>query len=84
MLINIIDIQRRIGLADGAPFEHPDFLPHLEGTRSDVQLFGKQQEIDVFENFVAAMNAGDLPRSNQYLGELVRTSRDNLRRELDF
>ncbi len=65
-----------------APFADPRFLDRLEDARSKFQLYGLQDEIGTMEQFVSAIEQGDLPGANAVLGKLVPLVRSRIRKEL--
>ena len=65
-----------------APFTDPSFLAKLEHSRSQFQLYGLMDEIELFESFIAAIEAKDLARANVTLGKLVPLVRKRIREEL--
>ena len=67
---------------NSAPFTDPDFLPLLEKTRGNFRLYGKNDEIEKFENFIGAINKKDLQLANDALSELVSFVVDRIRHEL--
>ena len=67
---------------NAAPFTNPNFLGKLENARSKFQLYGLSDEIEIFEAFVSAIEAKDLPGANSALSRLVPMVRKRIRREL--
>jgi hypothetical protein len=67
---------------NAAPFTNPNFLGKLENARSKFQLYGLSDEIEIFEAFVSAIEAKDLPAANSALSRLVPMVRNRIRREL--
>ncbi|WP_350239005.1 hypothetical protein U1R68_08885 [Pectobacterium colocasium] len=67
---------------DGAPFMQPDFITKLENSRSNFQLYGLKDEIELIEKFIAAINEKDLEEANKSLNKLVPFVRYRIRKEL--
>jgi hypothetical protein len=67
---------------NSAPFTNPNFLGKLENARSKFQLYGLNDEIEIFEAFVSAIESKDLPAANSALSRLVPMVRNRIRREL--
>lgn len=63
------------------PFGNPDFLPRLEKTRGEVQLFGTDKEQVLFEHLITAIEAKDIPKINIITASLVKLFADSLRSE---
>ena len=67
---------------NNAPFTQPDFLPKLETGRSNFQLYGFQDEIDLMENFIRAVEQNNLKGANSALAELVPLVRQRIRKQI--
>jgi hypothetical protein len=67
---------------NSAPFSKPGFLALLEDSRSQFQLYGYTDEIELMERFVHSIELQDLSGANVALKELVRLTRERIRREL--
>jgi len=67
---------------DGAPFTNPTFLPQLEDVRSKFLIYGKKDEIVLFEDFIKAIEKKDLIAANKALSILVPFVKDRIRKEL--
>jgi hypothetical protein len=67
-----------------APFTNPNFLDKLVKARTKFQLYGLQDEIDVFESLVAAIESKDLAQANLALVRLVPLVRARIRSELEI
>jgi hypothetical protein len=67
-----------------APFLDPSFLPLLEDARSLFQLYGKDDEIVLFERFIVAVERQNLLEANHALAELVPLIRIKIRKELNI
>lgn len=67
---------------NGAPFAQPDFIKQLELARSNMQLYGCQDEINLMEQFIEAIEQRNLPEANETLGKLVPLVRTRIREEL--
>ena len=65
-----------------APFTQPDFLPKLETARSNFQLYGYQDEIDLMERFIGAVEQEDLEQANAALAKLVPLVRQRIRKQI--
>ena len=66
----------------GAPFTQPGFLEQLETARSKFQLHGYQDEIEIMERFIAAVEGANLRDANEALSLLVPLVRTRIRKEL--
>ena len=69
---------------NSAPFSDPHFLKKLEQSRSNFQLYGRQDEITLFESFIKAVEAANLPAANDALKKLVPLVRARVRDELQI
>ncbi len=67
-----------------SPFANNTFLPLLEEARSNFQLFGKDDEIEVFEKFVSCLENKNLQGANQALNDLGLLIRKKIRAELNI
>ena len=67
-----------------APFEDPTFLPLLEEARSNFQLYGKDDEIKLFEIFIKSAEQQNLQQANEALNKLVPLIRTKIRQELNI
>ena len=67
-----------------APFDDPLFLPLLEETRINFQLYGKDDEIDSFEKFITSLEQGNLQEANDGLHSLSLLIRKKIRKELNL
>jgi len=65
-----------------APFAQPDFLPQLENARSNFQLYGYKDEIDLLEGFIKAIEQKNLENANTILAKLVPMVPNRIRKEL--
>ena len=68
--------------ANNAPFNEPDFLPRLETARGNFQLYGYQDEIDLMEEFIAAVEQRNLGNANSALSKLVPLVRKRIRKQI--
>jgi hypothetical protein len=66
----------------GAPFEQPGFIRQLEMARSNFQLYGQEDEIQIMEEFIHACEQHNLEIANAQLARLVPLVRGRLRQEL--
>lgn len=67
-----------------APFMNPSFLLLLEEARSNFQLYGKDDEIKLFEAFIQSAEQQNLQKANEALNELVPLIRIKIRQELNI
>lgn len=67
-----------------SPFTHPDFLKLLEETRTNFQLYGEDDEIRLYEEFIRSIEKKDLENANKALHKLVPLVRKKVRSELKF
>jgi hypothetical protein len=67
-----------------APFTDPAFLPILEEARSNFQLYGKDDEIKLFESFIKSAEQQNLQQANEALNKLVPLIRTKIRQELNI
>lgn len=68
--------------SEGAPFLQTTFLQHLQDARSRFQLYGKEDEIALMENFIAAVQNSNLAGASTALNQLVPLVRDRIHLEL--
>ena len=54
----------------------------IEKVRIGFQLYGRKDEINLFEKFIRSCEANNLPEANQTLAELVPLVRNRIRNEL--
>jgi hypothetical protein len=66
----------------GAPFVQPGFLRQLENARGKFQLYGKEDEIALMEDFIGAVQTSNLTAANAALSALVPLVRTRVRKEL--
>jgi len=66
------------------PFADSSFLPLLEKSRSEFQLYGTDEEINLFEKFIKGIEQKNLDSANTALHKLVPLIRGNIRKELDI
>ncbi|MBN4064604.1 hypothetical protein JYU04_02595 [Dehalococcoides mccartyi] len=71
-----------IGKSGGAPFTEQGFLQQLENARSKFQLYGLEDEIQLMEAFIDAIQKSNLANANDALKELVPLVRGRIRSEL--
>ena len=69
---------------NGAPFTQPDFLTQLENSRSNFQLYGFKDEIELMQYFISAIEEKNLPEANIALNKLVPLVRGRIRKELSI
>ncbi|KFF61864.1 MULTISPECIES: hypothetical protein [Pectobacterium] len=69
---------------NGAPFTQPDFLTQLENSRSNFQLYGLKDEIELMQYFISAIEEKNLPEANIALNKLVPLVRSRIRKELSI
>lgn len=69
---------------NSAPFTDPQFLILVEEARGDFQLYGKSDEIELFEEFIKSYEIQNLQGANKALAELVPLVRKRIRMELDI
>jgi hypothetical protein len=67
---------------NNAPFTQPDFLQKLETARSNFQLYGYQDEINLMERFIVAIEQNNLENANAALSELVPLVRQQIRKQI--
>ena len=67
---------------NSAPFADPAFLPLLEDSRSKIQLYGHDDEIELFEKFIGAIESQNLPGANAAFDQLTSLIRTRIREEL--
>lgn len=67
---------------NSSPFLDHQFLPLIEETRKKFLLYGKADEINLFEKFVKSIENKDLKEANIALSELVKLVRNRIREEL--
>jgi len=65
-----------------APFEQPGFLQQLEMARSNFQLYGHEDEIQIMEEFIRGCEQNNLEIANAQLARLVPLVRGRIRQEL--
>lgn len=70
--------------SNSAPFTDPGFLALLERSRSQFQLYGSNDEVDIFEKFIKAIETRDLAGANAALARLVPLVRNRIRQELEL
>lgn len=72
---------RMISFVDnnGAPFTDPNFLPLLEETRRNFQLYCRKDEVDNLEEFINAIDERSIIRANYALNDLRRLVADRIR-----
>lgn len=66
------------------PFSDPTFLPLVEKVRGDFQLYGQNDEIELFEKFIKSVESQDLQGANDALSKLVPLLRTRIRNELNI
>lgn len=65
------------------PFEDdPDLLNKIENARSQIQLYGKEDEIEGMEKFIAALESNDIENGVKRLHEFVLLVKNRIRVEL--
>jgi len=65
------------------PFiDDPELLGNLEKARSNFQLYGLSDEIDIFENMVKALEKKDVSIFNKKMSELISLVRKRIRAEV--
>jgi hypothetical protein len=67
---------------NNSPFNQPDFLPKLEIARSNFQLYSYQDETDLMESFIRAIEKGNLEGANAALAKLVPLVRQRIRKQI--
>jgi len=67
---------------NNSPFNQPDFLPKLEKARSNFQLYGYKDEIDLMEGFIEAIEQRNLENAKTILSKLVPMVPNRIRKEL--
>jgi hypothetical protein len=68
----------------GDPFQQPGFLQQLETARSNFQLYGLEDEIEVMERFIRGCEQHNLEMANTQLAILVPLVRCRIRDELGY
>jgi hypothetical protein len=66
----------------GAHFTQPDYIQQLEDARVKFQLYGMEDEIELMEGFIVAVQTANLPDANAILDQLVPLVRERIRSEL--
>lgn len=69
---------------NSTPFADPLFLPLLEETRTLLSLYGEDDEINLYEEFIHACECRDLQKANTTLDTLVVLVRLKVRKELNL
>ena len=69
---------------NSTPFQDPKFLPLVEKVRGQIHLYGKEDEILLYEEFITSCENQDLDAANQALAELVPLIRFRIRKELNI
>lgn len=67
---------------DGNAFARPDTIEKLASARESFHLYGTQDDIDLIENLVCAIEADDLNAANKALPPLVELIKQGVRAEL--
>jgi hypothetical protein len=67
---------------NSAPFNDPLFLPMLEEARSNFQLYGKDDEIELLESFMKNSEQQNIQGANEAINGLVSLIRAKIRAEL--
>ncbi|WP_419812279.1 hypothetical protein [Bacterioplanoides sp.] len=69
----------------GAPFEaDPDLLKKIETARSNIQLYGKQDEIDGIERFIECLESNDVENGVKNLHKFIVLIKSRIRGELNI
>lgn len=66
------------------PFTVPEFLPLLKESRINFQLYGKDDEIKLFEQFINYVEQQNLEKSNDSFNKLTSLIRSKIRQELNI
>jgi hypothetical protein len=69
---------------NSAPFNDTIFLPLIEEVRGDFQLYGQDDEIQLFEKFIKSCETQNVQGANDGLDKLVPLVRKRIRKELDI
>jgi hypothetical protein len=69
---------------DPSPFTSPVFLSMFEDARSNIQLYGRSDEVKSMEMLVSAVEKNDLQKANATLSSLVPLIRERIRKELEI
>lgn len=65
------------------PFEDdPDLLNKIESARSQIQLYGKRDEIEGMEKFIESLESNDIENGVKRLNEFVLLVKNRIRVEL--
>ena len=69
--------------ASSEPFKDDKNLKKkIEDSRINFQLYGYQDELDLFENFIKALENKDIPKTVEVINKLIKLTNDRLREEL--
>lgn len=69
---------------NSSPFEDTKFIILVEEVRGDFHLYGRTDEIELFEQFIKSCETQDLDGANNTLVQLVPLVRKRIRNELDI
>ncbi len=54
----------------------------IEDSRINFQLYGYQDELNLFENFIKALEKADIPKTVEVINKLIKLTNDRLSEEL--
>ena len=66
------------------PFSDSSFLPLVEDARRVLSLYGEDDEIDLYEEFIHSCERKNLQKANETLESLVILVRMKIRKELNI
>lgn len=66
------------------PFIDPAFLLLVEDVRKNFQLYGKDDEIELYEKFIRSAENQDIEQTNLAINRLVELVRLRIRKELNL
>jgi hypothetical protein len=69
--------------SSSTPFEDDKNLKKkIEDSRINFQLYGYQDELDLFEDFIKVLEKADIPKTVEVINKLIKLTNTRLREEL--
>jgi hypothetical protein len=78
-------VQKSFLSGSTAPFEDDkDLKKKIENSRHYFQLYGYQDELDLYENFIKSLELSSIPDTVENINKLITIVRDRIRKELSL
>lgn len=76
-------IQKSFLSGSSAPFiDDKELTKKIENSRHYFQLYGYQDELDLYENFIKSLELSNIPNTVENINKLITIVRDRIRKEL--